>query len=77
MFAPLNYLDGRIPRTTAERQTHLEWLAFLKAVHRKTPPEPALQLIVDNYATQSHPVVLESLEKRPRFQVRFTPTGAS
>jgi hypothetical protein len=57
LFAALNYLDGRILSTTAPRHTHLEWLAFLKRVHRKTPPGVALHLIVDNYATHKHPVV--------------------
>src|ERR1700733_9332414 len=77
LFAALNYLDGRILSTTAERHTHLEWLAFLKSIHRKTPPELALHLIVDNYATHKHQVVLAWLEKHPRVHVHFTPTGAS
>jgi hypothetical protein len=57
LFAALNYLNGRILSTTAARHTHLEWLAFLKSVHRKTPAELALHLIVDNYASHKHPVV--------------------
>lgn len=77
LFAALNYLDGRILSTTAERHTHLEWLAFLKAVHRKTPAELALRLIVDNYATHKHQVALAWLEKHPRVHVHFTPTDAS
>jgi transposase len=77
LFAALNYLDGRILSTTAERHTHLEWLAFLKAVHRKTPTELDLHLIVDNYATHKHAVVRAWLEKHPRVHVHFTPTGAS
>jgi hypothetical protein len=37
--------------TTAPKHTLVEWLAFLQKIHRKTPPELALHLIVDNYST--------------------------
>lgn len=77
LFAALNYLDGKILSTTAQQHTHVEWLAFLKKLHRQTPPELALHLIVDNYATHKHPVVREWLEKHPRMHVHFTPTGSS
>lgn len=77
LFAALNYLDGRILSTTAGRHTNVEWLAFLKKVHRQTPPELALHLIVDNYATHKHPVVRDWLEQHPRMHVHFTPTGSS
>jgi transposase len=77
LFAALNYLDGRILSTTAPRHTNVEWLAFLKKLHRKTPPEMALHLIVDNYSTHKHPAVLAWLEKHPRVHVHFTPTGSS
>jgi len=77
LFAALNYLDGRILSTTAPKHTHAEWLAFLKSIHRKTPPELALHLIVDNYSTHKHPVVRAWLEKHPRVHVHFTPTSSS
>ena len=77
LFAALNYLDGRILSTTAPRHTHVEWLAFLKKLHRQTPPELALHLIVDNYATHKHAVVRAWLERHPRVHVHFTPTGSS
>ena len=77
LFAALNYLDGKILSTTAEHHTHVEWLAFLKKLHRQTPPELALHLIVDNYATHKHPVVRAWLNKHPRIHVHFTPTGSS
>lgn len=77
LFAALNYLDGKILSTTAEQHTHVEWLAFLKKLHRQTPTELALHLIVDNCATHKHPVVRAWLEKHPRIHVHFTPTGSS
>jgi transposase len=77
LFAALNYLDGRILSTTAAQHTHVEWLGLLKKVHRQTPPELALHLIIDNYATHKHPVVLAWLKKHPRVHLHFTPTGSS
>lgn len=77
LFAALNYLDGRIISSTAERHTHIEWLAFLKKLHRQTPKELDLHLIVDNYATHKHPVVTAWLAKHPRMHIHFTPTGSS
>jgi transposase len=77
LFAALNYLDGRIISTTAVRHTHVEWLAFLKKLHRQTPAEMQLHLIVDNYATHKHAVVRAWIAKHPRIHVHFTPTGSS
>ncbi len=77
LFAALNYLDGKILSTTAARRTHVEWLAFLKKIHRTTPRELALHLIIDNYATHKHPVVLVWLKQHPRIHLHFTPTSSS
>ena len=77
LFAALNYLDRRIISTTAAKHTHLEWLGFLKKLHRQTPKELDLHLIVDNYATHKHAVVTAWLAKHPRMHVHFTPTGSS
>lgn len=77
LFAALNYLDGKILSTTAAQHTHVEWLAFLKKIHRETPRELALHLIIDNYATHKHPAVLEWLKKHPRIHLHFTPTSSS
>lgn len=77
LFAALNYLDGKVLSTTAQRHTNVEWLTFLKKLHRQTPPELALHLIIDNYATHKHPAVRAWLEKHPRMHVHFTPTGSS
>jgi transposase len=77
LFAALNYLDGKILSTTAPKHTHVEWLAFLKKLHRQTA-ELALHLIVDNYATHKHPVVVDEwLKKHPRIHVHFTPTSSA
>lgn len=77
LFAALNYLDGRILSTTAARHTHVEWLNFLKKIHRATPKDLALHLVLDNYATHKHPVVKAWLAKHPRIHLHFTPTSSS
>jgi transposase len=77
LFAALNYLDGRILSTAAAQHTHVEWLAFLKKIHRETPAGLALHLIIDNYPTHKHAEVRAWLEKHPRVHLHFTPTGSS
>jgi len=77
LFAALNYLDGKIISRTDERHTHREWLLFLKELHKKTPKELDLHLIIDNYATHKHPEVKKWLAAHPRFHLHFTPTGSS
>jgi transposase len=59
------------------RHRHAEWLKFLRLIDRKTPKGLTLHLVVDNYATHSHPEVQTWLAKHPRFVMHFTPTGAS
>lgn len=77
LFAALNTLDGHVISMCQPRHRHAEWLKFLKLVDRKTPKHLALHLIVDNYATHSHPEVQAWLAKHPRVVLHFTPTGAS
>jgi len=36
-----------------------------------------IHLIIDNYATQKHPVVKAWLARHPRFHLHFTPTSSS
>jgi|SRR5690242_9823156 len=77
LFAALNYLNGKILAERALRHRHQEWLKFLKTIEAAVPPEAAVHLILDNYATHKHPAVKRWLAKRPRFHLHFTPTGAS
>jgi transposase len=77
LFAALNTLDGRVISMCQPRHRHTEWLKFLRLIDRKTPKGLTLHLVVDNYATHSHPEVQAWLAKHPRFVMHFTPTGAS
>jgi transposase len=50
---------------------------FLRTIHRQTPKELDLHLVLDNYATHKHANVKAWLAKHPRFHLHFTPTSAS
>jgi len=52
-------------------------LRFLKQIHRETPKDLDIHLIIDNYCTHKHQKVREWLQKHPRFHVHFTPTSGS
>jgi transposase len=77
LFAALNTLDGTVISMCEPRHRHEEWLKFLKLIERKTPKHLSLHLIVDNYATHTHPDVQAWLAKHPRLVMHFTPTSAS
>jgi transposase len=77
LFAALEVATGRITADACyQRHRSDEFLTFLKQVakaHRRVP----LHVVVDNYATHSHPRVTAWLAKHPRIILHFTPTGAS
>jgi transposase len=77
LFAALNTLDGRVISMCQPRHRHVEWIKFLRLLDRRTPKHLSLHLIVDNYATHSHPNVQKWLAKHPRFIMHITPTSAS
>jgi transposase len=77
LFAALNTLDGSVISMCQPRHRHSEWLKFLRLIDRRTPKHMGLHLIVDNYATHSHPEVQKWLARHPRFVMHFTPTSAS
>lgn len=77
LFAALNLLEGTVIGQCHKRHRHQEFLRFLKALDREFPKELDLHLIVDNYGTHNHKAVKEWLKKHPRFNLHFTPTGAS
>ena len=54
-----------------------ELLKFLRNIDKAVPARRAIQLVLDNHATHKVPDVKAWLDKRPRFKLHFTPTGAS
>jgi transposase len=77
LFAALDTLDGRVISMCDDRHRHQEWLRFLRIIDKLTPKDKQVHLIVDNYATHKHPLVTRWLQRRPRFNVHFTPTSCS
>jgi transposase len=77
LFAALNTLDGKVIGQCLPRHRHQEFLQFLRTIDRQTPKGLDLHLIVDNYATHTHPEVTAWLANHHRFQLHFIPTSAS
>jgi transposase len=77
LFAALNMLDGSVIGQCMARHRHREFLRFLETIHRQTPADLDLHLIVDNYATHKTDAVKRWLKRHKRFHLHFTPTSAS
>jgi len=87
LFAALDYLEGKIFRRLEEKRTYVEWLRFLKQLHRETPSGVTLHIVLDNYATHKKAEVRDWIDRRNRQQRRrcgndrivlhFTPTSSS
>jgi transposase len=77
LFAALEVATGRISADACfDRHSNVEFLAFLKQV-AKAHPRVKLHVVVDNYATHSHPNVKKWLAANPRITMHFTPTSCS
>ena len=68
---------GSVISMCQPRHRHSEWLKFLRLINRRTRKYLSLHLIVESYATHSHPEVQKWLARNPRFVMHFTPTSAS
>lgn len=87
LFAALNYLEGKVLSRLESKHTYVEWLRFLKQLHRESPAELTLHIILDNYATHKKQEVKEWVQRRNRSQrqkygnerivLHFTPTSSS
>lgn len=77
LFAALHLLEGTVIGECHGRHRHQEFLKFLRRLDRGFPEGIDLHLILDNYGTHKHPQVRAWLDRRPRFRLHFTPTGAT
>jgi transposase len=77
LFAALNVLTGKVIGSCQPRHRHEEFLAFLKRIEGSTPKRLQIHLVLDNYGTHKHPKVKEWFAAHPRYQLHYTPTGAS
>jgi transposase len=76
LFAALEVATGKVTDACYPRHSNDEFLRFLKQV-AKAYPRVRLHVVVDNYATHSHPNVRAWLARHPRITLHFTPTSAS
>ena len=77
LFAALDVLTGSVIGQCLPRHRHTEFLTFLRTIDRTVPKRLQIHLILDNYATHTHPSVNAWLTKHPRFHLHFTPTSSS
>ena len=87
LFAALDYLHGKVFSRLDQKHTHVEWLRFLKQIHRDSPKDLTLHIILDNYSTHKKQEVKDWIQRRNRQQqkqfgtnridLHFTPTSSS
>ena len=77
LFAALDVLTGTVIGQCLPRHRHTEFVRFLKTIDREVPRGLQIHMVLDNYATHSHPSVTAWLARHPRFHLHFTPTSAS
>jgi transposase len=77
LFAALDILEGKVIGRCMQRHRHQEFIRFLNAVEREVPPDKAVHVVLDNYATHKHPKVMAWLQRHQRFTFHFTPTSCS
>jgi transposase len=76
LFAALEVATGKVTDACYPRHRSDEFLRFLKHL-AKAYPRVKLHLVVDNYATHTHPTVQAWLARNPRITMHFTPTSGS
>ena len=77
LFAALDIVQGGVLAQCKAKHRHQEFLSFLKHIDKNVPPDQELHVILDNYASHSHPKVKAWLARHPRFHFHFTPTYSS
>jgi transposase len=69
--------SGRVLGNFHSRHRSVELRKFLDYIDAVIPAALDVHLTLDNYATHKTPLIHHWLARHPRFQVHFTPTGAS
>jgi len=77
LFAALDVLTGKVIGQCLPRHRHEEFLTFLNTINRQVPRRLHVHVILDNYATHTHPDVIRWLDRHKRFHLHFTPTSSS
>ncbi len=55
----------------------VEFRAFLDRIEAAVPPDLEVHVILDNVSTHKTPLIRRWLARHPRYELHFTPTGAS
>jgi transposase/DNA-binding CsgD family transcriptional regulator len=77
LYAALNVLDGKVIGHCVPRCCAKEFIKFLAKIHRATPADLDLHVIVDNSSTHKTQEVQTWLRRHRRFHLHFTPTSGS
>jgi transposase len=77
LFAALEAKSGKVIGQLHRRHRSVEFRKFLDQIDAAVPRDLVVHLILDNYGTHKTSMIQRWLVKRPRFQLHFTPTGAS
>ena len=77
LFAAFDVLERKVIGRCMQRHRHQEFIRFLNAIERQVPAGKTVHAILDNYATHTHPKVIEWLGRHPRWTFHFTPTSGS
>lgn len=77
LFAALDVKTGQVIGSCQRRHRSQEFRRFLDRIDAAVPSQLDVHLILDNYGTHKTALIRNWLAKRPRFQLHFTPTGAS
>jgi transposase len=78
LFAALNVITGKVIGTCKKSHKAVDYIDFLKLVHRKAPRGKTLHVIVDNQSAHKTKAVQAYIESRKgRFVIHYTPTHSS
>jgi len=76
LIAALSVHDGEITADTMDKNNHVNFLKFLKKLHRKYP-DKHLHIIADNLSVHKHHKVKAWLKSKKRVTMHYTPTYSS
>jgi transposase len=77
LLAALLVHTGEVKGNVYERNSRVEFLAFLERLETEIPADRQVHAILDNLQVHKTPEVVAWLETHPRWHFHFTPTHAS
>ncbi|MHB8669349.1 MAG: IS630 family transposase [Acidimicrobiales bacterium] len=77
LFAALDMATGKVISSLHAKHRATEFKRFLVRIDAEVPPDLAVHLICDNYATHKTPDIKRWLLRHPRFHLHFVPTSSS